>query len=168
VTIAVGTCVVLIRVILAQGSNHRPAQVFRRAVALRVMVPSKTLLLAVLMVIAAATGRAAEVRRFAGLPIHPAVTRNSVDPLLHTDALGHWCAHLSGRTSASIEDVAAWYRRNWPETSETNLVHDPAYENAYENIEGLKFSLGISSVVIYRITPQAPTMIDVFSCGART
>jgi hypothetical protein len=113
---------------------------------------------------AATTARAAEDRRFAGLPIHPALTHDSVDPRLHTDALGHWCAHLSGHTSASILVVADWYRKNWPESSETDITHDAAYRNAHVNIEGLKLSLGVNSVLIYRITPQAQTVIEIFCC----
>jgi hypothetical protein len=140
--------------------SKRPCRRKRRSGAAWVALSS-----ALLLVGTATIAQAADVRRFAGLPIHPAVTRDSVDPRLHTDALGHWCAHLSGHTTASIEDVADWYRKNWPETSETNITHDGAYESAYVNIEGLKFSLGISSVVIYRITPQAPTIIDIYRCG---
>jgi hypothetical protein len=112
-----------------------------------------------------ASARAEDVRRFAGLPVHPAVARNSVDPWLRTDSLGHWCAHLTGRTSASIEEVAAWYRNNWPDTSETDIAHDVAYAGAYAALQGIKLSLGFDSVAIYRIAPQAPTMIDIYRCG---
>jgi hypothetical protein len=116
-----------------------------------------------LLVSGSFAGQAGEVN-LTGLPAYPNLSRVFMDPLLRTDTLGRWCAHLSGSTPDSVASVETWYRKAWVGVSETDLRHDAAYR-AYDALEGVKFAVGIDSVAVYKVSPGAPTSIEVSRCS---
>jgi hypothetical protein len=99
-----------------------------------------------------------------GLPTYPNLASARMDPVLHTDILGHWCAHFAATTQDSAGQVEIWYRNKWRGASETDLTHDRAYQ-AFSDLEGIKLSIGLDSVLVYRLTRQAPTSIDLYRCS---
>jgi hypothetical protein len=118
------------------------------------------------MLLLAATSLAGsvEVTNRTGLPAYPNLSSARMDPVLRTDVLGHWCAHFAASTADSADNVEIWYRKNWRGASETDLTHDRAYES-YADLQGIKLALGLDSVVVYRVTRQAPTSIDLYRCS---
>ena len=138
-----------------------------------------------LLVSGSFAGQAGEVN-LTGLPAYPNLSRVFMDPLLRTDTLGRWCAHLSGSTPDSVASVETWYRKAWVGVSETDLRHDAAYRYPFEAtvasgaggdetvemimkkfdaLEGVKFAVGIDSVAVYKVSPGAPTSIEVSRCS---
>ena len=113
---------------------------------------------------AAALAGSAEVVNLTGLPAYPNLSSARMDPVLRTDVLGHWCAHFAGSTADSADHVAAWYRQTWRGASETDLTHDRAYDS-YADLEGVRLTIGLDSVLVYRLTRQAPTTIDLYRCS---
>jgi hypothetical protein len=127
---------------------------------LRTAVGCGTLLLWTVATIAGS----AEVSNRTGLPAYPNLSSARMDPVLHTDILGHWCAHFAASTQDSAGLVEMWYRNTWRGASETDLTHDRAYQS-YSDLEGIKLSIGLDSVLVYRLTRQSPTSIDLYRCS---
>jgi hypothetical protein len=116
-----------------------------------------------LLVIASDAGSAGEIN-LTGLPMYPNLRSVIMDPLMRTDTLGRWCAHLTGNTSDSVENVVTWYRKTWTGANVNDLRYDPAYR-AYDTLRGFKLAIGIDSVTVSRVTPGAPTSVELSRCS---
>jgi hypothetical protein len=99
-----------------------------------------------------------------GLPLYPTLTSARLEPRLRTDWLGHWCMHLSATTADSLEAVENWYRHAMRAASETDLRHDGDYGGS-ETLDGIKLSLRIDSVAIYKTSRATPTSIALTRCS---
>jgi len=107
----------------------------------------------------------ADMQNPTGLPLYPNLTAAVLDNVFRTDLLGHWCMHLSARSSDSLDSVENWYRRALAKDSETDLNHDPAYGST-PNLDGIKLSSNIDTVAIYRVAGSQATFIDLARCSA--
>jgi hypothetical protein len=119
---------------------------------------------ALLLWAVASLAGSSELVNLTGLPAYPNLSSARMDPVLRTDVLGHWCAHFAATTADSPDHVEVWYRNTWRGASETDLTHDRTYQS-YADLEGIKLAIGLDSVLVYRLTRQAPTSIDLYRCS---
>jgi hypothetical protein len=110
----------------------------------------------------AAPAAAAPLTNLTGLPTYPNLDRAAMDRVLHTEALGRWCARFTATTSDSLDTVETWYRRILRRASETDLLHDERF-SAYPTLSGVKLALGRDYVALYRF-PNQPTVIELHRC----
>jgi len=101
-----------------------------------------------------------------GLPIYPNVDGARLEDRLRTDDLGRWCTHLHAQSADSLEAVENWYRRALSGASETNLHNDIDYERRYEELDGVKLTMNLAFVAVYKASRGAVTSIDIVSCGS--
>jgi hypothetical protein len=106
----------------------------------------------------------AETSNLTGLPAYPNLTRAVMGGTYKTDTLGHWCMRFWADTSDSLTAVETWYRKALIGSSEIDLTHDKTYKN-YSGVVGVKIVLGIDYVVVYKISNQASTSIDLYRCS---
>jgi len=113
-----------------------------------------------------AAALAAGVDNLTGLPLYPDVNSAAMDTVARTDKMGHWCNRFQANTSASLDTVEAWYRKNLFNPSETDLKNDERYRG-YENLVGVKLALGIDYVAVFT-TGNGVTTIELFKCSPST
>jgi hypothetical protein len=106
---------------------------------------------------------AAPVNNLTGLPTYPNLDRAAMDQVLHTEALGRWCARFTATTWDSLDSVEDWYRRILKRASETDLARDERF-GAYPTLTGVKLALGRDYVALYRL-PNQPTIIELHRCS---
>jgi hypothetical protein len=99
--------------------------------------------------------------------MYPNLARARLQDRLKTDWVGHWCMHLAATTSDSLDAVERWYRRALRTASETDVRHDGTYGDS-GNIDGIKLSVSIDSVAIYKMSKGAATSIDLTRCSPGT
>ena len=97
-----------------------------------------------------------------GLPTYPNLDRAAMDPVLHTEDFGRWCARFTATTTDSLPVVASWYRQKLTLASETDLTHDPRFGRD-PALYGLKWSVGRDYVAAYRLADQR-TYIELHRC----
>ena len=108
----------------------------------------------------------AEVHNPTGLPVYPNLDNARLDDRLRTDDLGRWCIRLSARSLDSLATVEDWYRRALSTASETDLRNDGDYERSYVEIDGIKLTMNLAFVAVYKASKGAATSIDIVRCGA--
>jgi hypothetical protein len=101
-----------------------------------------------------------------GLPVYPNIDNARLDDRLRTDDLGRWCIRLSARSLDSLETVENWYRHALSTASETNLRNDGDYESSYVELDGIKLTMNLAFVAVYKASRGAATSIDIVRCGA--
>jgi hypothetical protein len=104
------------------------------------------------------------IQNLTGLPTYPRLRSATMDRVSKTDVLGHRCMHLTADSYDSLDAVQNWYRRALAGASESDLTHDESYR-AYPELSGIKLSLNLDYADIYKISPQAITMIQLVKCG---
>jgi len=109
--------------------------------------------------------RPQEVQNLTGLPAYPNLATAAMDSVSRTDTLGRWCTRFSGETTDPLGAVENWYRKALVRASETDLTHDETYK-IYPLLIGIKLSVGVDSVTVYKVDPQARTSIELFRCSA--
>jgi hypothetical protein len=109
---------------------------------------------------------AAVVNNPTGLPVYPNIDNARLDDRLRTDDLGRWCIHLSARSLDSLATVENWYRHALWTASETDLRNDGDYERSYVQLDGIKLSMNLAFVAVYKASNGAATSIDIVRCGA--
>lgn len=105
------------------------------------------------------------LRNPTGLPVYPNIDNARLDDRMRTDDLGRWCMHLSARSVDSLGTVENWYRRALSSASETDLRNDGDYERAYLALDGIKLTVNLSFVAVYKASIGAATHIDIVRCG---
>jgi hypothetical protein len=108
----------------------------------------------------------ADVHNPTGLPVYPNIDDARLDDRLRTDDLGRWCIRLSARSLDSLETVENWYRRALSTASETDLGNDRDYESSYVELDGIKLTMNLAFVAVYKASKGAATSIDIVRCGA--
>lgn len=108
----------------------------------------------------------ADVHNPTGLPVYPNIDNARLDDRLKTDDLGRWCIRLSARSLDSLETVENWYRHALSTASETDLRHDGDYESSYVELDGIKLTMNLAFVAVYKASKGAATSIDIVRCGA--
>jgi hypothetical protein len=108
----------------------------------------------------------ADVHNPTGLPVYPNIDNARLDDRLRTDDLGRWCIRLSARSLDSLETVENWYRHALSTASETDLRHDGDYESSYVELDGIKLTMNLAFVAVYKASKGAATSIDIVRCGA--
>jgi hypothetical protein len=101
-----------------------------------------------------------------GLPVYPNIDNARLDDRLRTDDLGRWCIHLSARSLDSLGVVEDWYRHTLSTASETDLRNDGDYERSYVQLDGIKLTMNLAFVAVYKASRGAATSIDIVRCGA--
>jgi hypothetical protein len=101
-----------------------------------------------------------------GLPVYPNIDSARLDDRLRADDLGRWCIRLSARSLDSLAAVENWYRQALSSASETDLRNDGDYERVYVKLDGIKLTMNLSSVAVYKASNGAVTSIDIVRCGA--
>ena len=109
---------------------------------------------------------AAVVNNPTGLPVYPNIDNARLDDRLRTDDLGRWCVHLSARSLDSLATVENWYRHALSAASETDLRNDQDYERSYVQLDGIKLTMDLAFVAVYKASNGAATSIDIVRCGA--
>jgi hypothetical protein len=112
---------------------------------------------------AAAAPALPDVANPTGLPMYPNLASARLEDRLKTDWVGHWCMHLAATTTDSLDAVETWYRRRMRAASETDVRHDGNYGDS-QSLDGIKLSVSIDSVAVYRTARGAPTSIDLIRC----
>ena len=107
----------------------------------------------------------AEVHNPTGLPVYPNLDNARLDDRLRTDDLGRWCIRLSARSLDSLATVEDWYRRALSTASETDLRNDGDYESSYVELDGIKLTMNLAFVAVYKASKGAATSIDIVRCG---
>jgi hypothetical protein len=107
----------------------------------------------------------ADVRNPTGLPVYPNIDAARLDDRLRTDDFGRWCIHLSARSLDSLTTVENWYRHALSTASETDLSKDGDYESSLE-LDGIKLTMNLAFVAVYKASKGAATSIDIVRCGA--
>jgi hypothetical protein len=100
-----------------------------------------------------------------GLPVYPNIDNARLEDRLRTDDLGRWCIHLSARSLDSLTTVENWYRHALSTASETDLRNDGDYERSYVEIDGIKLTIDLAFVAVYKASKGAATSIDIVRCG---
>jgi hypothetical protein len=100
-----------------------------------------------------------------GLPVYPNVDNARLDARLRTDDLGRWCTRLSARSLDSLATVEDWYRQALSTASETDLRNDRDYESSYVQLDGIKLTMNLAFVAVYKASKGAATSIDIVRCG---
>jgi hypothetical protein len=108
---------------------------------------------------------AVDVNNPTGLPVYPNVGHAQLEDRFRTDDLGRWCIRLSARSLDSLSAVENWYRHALSTASETDLRNDRDYESTYQELDGIKLTLNLASVAVYRASSGAATSIDIVRCG---
>jgi len=108
----------------------------------------------------------ADVHNPTGLPVYPNIDNARLDDRLRTDDLGRWCIHLSARSLDSLTTVENWYRHTLSTASETDLSNDGDYERSYAQLDGIKLTMNLAFVAVYKASKGAATSIDIVRCGA--
>ena len=108
----------------------------------------------------------ADVHNPTGLPVYPNLDNARLDDRLRTDDLGRWCIHLSARSLDSLATVEDWYRHALSTASETDLRNDGDYESSYVELDGIKLTMNLAFVAVYKASKGAATSIDIVRCGA--
>jgi hypothetical protein len=108
----------------------------------------------------------ADVRNPTGLPVYPNIDNARLDDRLRTDDFGRWCIHLSARSLDSLATVENWYRHALSTASETDLRNDGDYESSYVELDGIKLTMNLAFVAVYKASKGAATSIDIVRCGA--
>ena len=119
-----------------------------------------------LRLLTVASSIAEVTQNLTGLPLYPNLRSATMYGTPTTDTLGHWCTRLVGGSSDSLDAVQAWYRKVLVGASETDLTHDPSYQ-AYSDLSGIKLSMGLDYVDIYKGARQASTSIVLVKCSPR-
>jgi len=99
-----------------------------------------------------------------GLPVYPNVDNARLEDRLRTDDLGRWCVRLSARSQDSLEIVENWYRLTLSTASETDLRNDRDY-GSYVELDGIKLTMDLTFVAVYKGSKGAVTSIDIVRCG---
>jgi len=73
--------------------------------------------------------------------------------------------HLSARSLDSLGAVENWYRHALSTASETDLSNDGDYERSYVGLDGIKLTMNLAFVAVYKASSGAATSIDIVSCG---
>jgi hypothetical protein len=107
----------------------------------------------------------ADVRNPTGLPVYPNIDKARLDDRLRTDDFGRWCIRLSARSLDSLAAVEDWYRRALSTASETDLRNDGDYESYYVQLDGIKLTMNLAFVAVYKASKGAATSIDIVRCG---
>ena len=107
----------------------------------------------------------ADVRNPTGLPVYPNIDNARLDDRLRTDDLGRWCIRLSARSLDSLATVEDWYRHALSTASETDLRNDGDYERSYVQLDGIKLTMDLAFVAVYKASKGAATSIDIVRCG---
>ena len=113
----------------------------------------------------ASLAMAAVLHNPTGLPVYPNVDNARLEDRLRTDDLGRWCMHLSARSTDSLETVENWYRNSLSHASETNLRNDGDYDRSYAQLDGIKLTMDLAFVAVYKASKGAATSIDIVRCG---
>jgi hypothetical protein len=100
-----------------------------------------------------------------GLPVYPNIDNARLEDRLRTDDLGRWCIHLSARSLDSLATVENWYRNALSTASETDLRNDGDYERSYVELDGIKLTMDLAFVAVYKASKGAATSIDIVRCG---
>lgn len=108
---------------------------------------------------------AAVVANPTGLPVYPNVARTQLEDRLRTDDLGRWCMHFSAQSLDSLTSVEDWYRHALSTADETDLSHDRDYKSSYAAVEGIKLTMNLAFVAVYKASTGAATSIDIVRCG---
>ena len=108
----------------------------------------------------------AVVQNPTGLPVYPNIDNARLEDRLRTDDLGRWCVHLSARSLDSLATVENWYRHALSTASETDLRNDQDYERSYVQLDGIKLTMDLAFVAVYKASNGAATSIDIVRCGA--
>ena len=118
-----------------------------------------------LALLVSASGSAAVplVPNLTGLPTYPNLDRAAMDPVLHTEDFGRWCARFTATSSDSLETVAGWYRQRLRSASETDLQRDLQFAGT-RPLTGIKLSVGRDYVAAYRL-PDQRTRIELHRCS---
>jgi hypothetical protein len=138
--------------------------VYRSAPASPVRRAAAVLACAVQLAASTANSAPTDVRNPTGLPIYPNLTSARMEDRLRTDYFGHWCMHVSATTSDSLSAVEQWYRRALRSASETDLRRDGAYGDGAD-LDGIKLSVNIDSIAVYKTSQGATTSIDLTRCS---
>ena len=105
----------------------------------------------------------ASIPNLTGLPAYPNLAKAAMDDVYRTEALGRWCARFTATTADSLRAVEDWYRKTLVRASETDLAHDERFKD-YPSLSGIKLTLGIDYVALYRLAHQ-PTVIELHRCS---
>ena len=116
-----------------------------------------------LLVSASAAGAVSTVPNLTGLPAYPNLERAAMDPVLHTEDFGRWCARFAAVSSDSLETVANWYRQQLRGASETDLEQDLQFTRS-RPLTGIKLSVGRDYVAAYRLLDRR-TRIELHRCS---
>jgi hypothetical protein len=100
-----------------------------------------------------------------GLPVYPNIDSARLDDRLRTDDFGRWCIHLSARSLDPLGTVENWYRQALSTASETDLSKDGDYERSYVALDGIKLTMDLAFVAVYKASRGAATYIDIVRCG---
>ena len=107
----------------------------------------------------------ADVHNPTGLPVYPNVDSARVEDRLRTDDLGRWCIRLLARSPDSLARVENWYRNALSTASETDLRNDGDYGSNYVELDGIKLTMNLAFVAVYKASKGAATSIDIVRCG---
>jgi hypothetical protein len=107
----------------------------------------------------------ADVQNPTGLPVYPNVDNARLEDRLRTDDLGRWCVHLHARSLDSLATVENWYRHALSTASETDLRHDGDYQRSFVEFDGIKLTMNLAFVAVYKASTSAVTSIDIVRCG---
>ena len=99
------------------------------------------------------------------LPVYPNADNARIEDRLRTDDLGRWCIRLSARSLDSLETVENWYRLALSTASETDLRNDGDYGRSYVELDGIKLTMNLAFVAVYKASKGAVTSIDIVRCG---
>jgi hypothetical protein len=108
----------------------------------------------------------ADVHNPTGLPVYPNVDYERLDSRLRTDGLGRWCMRLSARSFDSLAVIENWYRHALSAASETDLRNDGDYERVYVELDGIKLTVNLAFVAVYKASKGAATSIDIVRLAA--
>lgn len=130
---------------------------------LRARVPA---VVCALFLVACSVSMAAEVHNPTGLPVYPNIDSARLADRWRTDDFGRWCIHLSARSLDSLETVENWYRQALSTASETDLRNDGDYERSYVALDGIKLTMNLAFVAVFKVSTGAATSIDIVRCGS--
>jgi hypothetical protein len=114
----------------------------------------------------ASLATSADMHNPTGLPVYPNIANARLDDRLRTDDFGRWCIRLSARSLDSLATVENWYRQALSTASETDLRNDGDYERSYLQLDGIKLTMNLAFVAVYKASKGAATSIDIVRCGA--
>ena len=114
----------------------------------------------------AAVAGPAVVHNPTGLPVYPNIDIARLDDRLRADGLGRWCIRLSARSLDSLAAVENWYRQTLSSASETDLRNDGDYERVFVKLDGIKLTMNLAFVAVYKAWNGAATSIDIVRCGS--